>query len=141
MRSLASDEYSQLTSTLSHQLKTVFPSLLLRASPTAQLSALMELKAGVGGSEASLFASELLRMYLRLASSMKWKANLVSSNETEGGGIKDAIVEVKGEGVYDMLRWESGVHRVQRIPATESSGRTHTSTVSLVVSHRRHTFY
>lgn len=94
----------------------------------------MELKSGVGGSESSLFLSDMLRMYQRLANNTNWKSSILAKNETEGGGIKDAIVEFKGEGAYDALRWESGVHRVQRVPATESSGRTHTSTVAIVVS-------
>ena len=93
----------------------------------------MELKSGVGGSEASLFLADLLRMYLRLANGRRWKATVVSQNDSDGGGIKDAIIEIKGEGVYDALRWESGVHRVQRVPATEASGRVHTSTVAAVV--------
>ena len=94
----------------------------------------MELKSGVGGSESSLFLSDLLRMYQRLAHSNNWKSSVVAKNSIEGGGIKDAIVEIKGETAYDTLRWESGVHRVQRVPATESSGRTHTSTVAVVAS-------
>ena len=94
----------------------------------------MELKSGVGGSESSLFLSDLLRMYQRLAQSKNWKSSIVAENNSESGGIKDAIIEIKGETAYDTLRWESGVHRVQRVPATESSGRTHTSTVAVVVS-------
>jgi peptide chain release factor 1 len=93
----------------------------------------MELKSGVGGSEASLFLADLLRMYLRLSIGRRWKATVVAQNDSDGGGIKDAIVEIKGEGAYDALRWESGVHRVQRVPATEASGRVHTSTVAIVV--------
>ena len=73
-------------------------------------------------------------MYQRLAHSNNWKSSVVAENNLESGGIKDAIVEIKGETAYDNLRWESGVHRVQRVPATESSGRTHTSTVAVVVS-------
>jgi peptide chain release factor 1 len=134
MRALASDEFDNLKSVLSRQINTVFPSLLIPSSGTAHLSAMIELKSGVGGSEASLFLADLLRMYLRLSNTMKWKAHVVSNNETEGGGTKDAILEVKGDGSYDALRWESGVHRVQRVPATESSGRVHTSTVAVIVS-------
>lgn len=93
----------------------------------------MELKSGVGGSEASLFLTNLLRMYQRYAHTMRWKANVVASNENEGGGTKDAVIEFEGKGAYDALRWESGVHRVQRVPATEASGRVHTSTVAIVV--------
>ncbi|KAF8154621.1 peptide chain release factor 1 [Crassisporium funariophilum] len=133
MRSLASDEFHDLSNTLTDTLHTTFPALLVPPSPTRHLSALMELKSGVGGSESSLFLSDLLRMYQRLANDADWKATVVGKNATDAGGIKDAIVEIKGQGVYDALRWESGVHRVQRVPATETSGRTHTSTVAIVV--------
>jgi len=93
----------------------------------------MELKSGVGGSEAGLFLTDLLRMYLRLANGRRWKATVVAQNDSDGGGTKDAIVEIKGEGAYDALCWESGVHRVQRVPATEASGRVHTSTAAIIV--------
>lgn len=93
----------------------------------------MEMKSGVGGSESSLFLGDLLRMYQRLANVNRWKAQVVAQNDNDGGGTKDAIIEIKGDGAYDALRFESGVHRVQRVPATESSGRVHTSTVSIVV--------
>ena len=134
MRSLASEEFNALSDTLSKTVKTIFPALLIPPSTTCHLSALMELKSGVGGSESSLFLSDLLRMYQRLAHSNNWKSSIVAENNLESGGIKDAIVEIKGETAYDTLRWESGVHRVQRVPATEASGRTHTSTVAVVVS-------
>lgn len=134
MRSLATEEYVTLTESLSHTLAKTFPSLLVPSSTTNHLSALLELKSGVGGSEASLFLGDLLKVYLRYAQDMKWEAAVIGRNETEGGGVKDAIVEVKGSGAYDMLRWESGVHRVQRVPATEAKGRVHTSTVAVVVS-------
>jgi peptide chain release factor 1 len=134
MRALASDEYTSLISSLSHSLSRTFPSLLVPSSPTIHLSALLELKSGVGGSEASLFLGDLLRVYLRYAQAMKWKAEIIEKNESDGGGVRDAVVEVKGVGAYDGLKWESGVHRVQRVPATESKGRVHTSTVAAVVS-------
>ncbi|KIM43633.1 hypothetical protein M413DRAFT_68664 [Hebeloma cylindrosporum] len=133
MRSMAADEITSLSNTLSDIIQNTFPSLLVPQSTTKQLSALLELKSGVGGSESSLFLSDMLRMYQRLANNASWKSSVLAKNDTEGGGIKDAIVEFKGEGAYDALRWESGVHRVQRVPATESSGRTHTSTVAIVV--------
>ncbi|GBE84518.1 peptide chain release factor 1 [Sparassis latifolia] len=133
MRALAVEEHGVLTDELSTLLETTFPALLVPASHTAHMSALIELKAGVGGSEAMLFLAEVVQMYIGLASVMSWKAAVLSSNVTEGGGIRDAIMEVKGEKAYDFLRWESGVHRVQRVPATEASGRVHTSTVAVVV--------
>lgn len=133
MRSLAVDEYTSLTATLTQFLESTFPSLLVPPSTTSHLSALMEMKSGVGGSESSLFLGDLLRMYQRLANVNRWKAQVVAQNDNDGGGTKDAIIEIKGDGAYDALRFESGVHRVQRVPATESSGRVHTSTVSIVV--------
>ena len=110
------------------------PKALLPSSETEGLSALVELKAGVGGSESSLFAAELLRMYGRFSRLNGWEPTVLASSESDGGGFKDALLEVKGSGAYDALRWESGVHRVQRVPATEASGRLHTSTVAAVVS-------
>ena len=134
MSQLAREEASSLSTSLESLVQNTFPSLLIPPSSTKHFSALMELKSGVGGSEASLFLADLLRMYQRLANVTNWKATIVAKNDTEGSGIKDATVEFKGEGAYDALRWESGVHRVQRVPATEASGRTHTSTVAVVVS-------
>jgi peptide chain release factor 1 len=133
MQSLALKEYDALVSTLSHQVFTVFPALLMPKSTTAHLSAIIEFKSGIGGSESSLFLSELVRTYLRLSNSVGWKAEVISDTPTDGGGSKDAMIEVKGEGSYDALRWETGVHRVQRIPATEAGGRVHTSTVIILV--------
>ena len=121
---------SDLRSLLAHDL----PNALLPSSETEGLSALVELKAGVGGSESSLFTAELLRMYGRFARLNGWEPTVLASSESDGGGFKDVIFEVNGSGAYDTLRWESGVHRVQRVPATEASGRLHTSTVAAVVS-------
>ncbi|KAK7687195.1 hypothetical protein QCA50_009699 [Cerrena zonata] len=133
MRSMASEEHADLQSQISDMVVNKFPSLVVPPSKTTHLSAIMELKAGVGGSESALFLSELLRMYIRLATLYRWKTNTIASNQTENGGIKDAIVEFVGERAYDTLRFESGVHRVQRVPATEANGRVHTSTVAAVV--------
>ncbi|KAF8066832.1 hypothetical protein FPV67DRAFT_1417323 [Lyophyllum atratum] len=133
MRALAVEEHHSLDQSLTELVETTVPALLIPPSTTTHLSAMLELKSGVGGSESSLFLANLLRMYLRLANVRRWQASVVSQNENEGGGIKDAIVEVKGEGAYEALRWESGVHRVQRVPATEASGRVHTSTVAVIV--------
>lgn len=133
MRALAVEEHESLSKSITEIVETTFPSLLVPPSTTSHLSALMELKSGVGGSEASLFLSNLLRMYLRLANVRRWKAEIVAQNETDGGGMKDATIEIKGAGAYEALRWESGVHRVQRVPATEASGRVHTSTAAIVV--------
>lgn len=93
----------------------------------------LEIRAGTGGDEAGLFAAELLRAYLRYAERKGWKTNLISKSDTNLGGIKEAIVEINGVGVFKALKYESGVHRVQRIPDTEKSGRVHTSTVTVAV--------
>ena len=133
MSALGSQEFDSLSKTLEDLVRSTLPALLIPQSTTGQLSALMELKSGVGGSESSLFLGDLLRMYQRLAVTANWKASIIAKNDSDSGGIKDATVEFKGAGAYDSLRWESGVHRVQRVPATEASGRTHTSTVAIVV--------
>ncbi|KAG8681656.1 hypothetical protein FRC08_015501 [Ceratobasidium sp. 394] len=135
LRALAADEQTELLKTLQTLASDTFPSFLLRTSPTSSYGAIIELKSGVGGSESALFLGDLSRMYTRFAATSKFRCEWVEKNELEGsrGGIKDAILEVKGEGAYDALRWESGVHRVQRVPATETQGRVHTSTVAVVV--------
>ncbi|RXW15806.1 hypothetical protein EST38_g10050 [Candolleomyces aberdarensis] len=133
MRSMASEEYASLQETLTESLESTFPTLLVPPSKTGHLSALMEFKSGAGGQESSLFLGELLRMYERYAATKGWQAQVVAKNDLEDSGIKDAILEVKGPAAYDHLRWESGVHRVQRVPATESKGRVHTSAVAVVV--------
>jgi peptide chain release factor 1 len=135
MRSLASTEQSQLMSALSSHLSATFPSLLIPSSPTCGHSAIIELKAGVGGDEAALFVSDLLRMYGRAAEANGWQVEVIAKEDNESGrGTKNSVMEVKGEGAYDALRWESGVHRVKRVPETERSGRVHTSTAAVVVS-------
>lgn len=133
MQALAEEEQSDLLAKLADLAEKRFPSLLVPPSETAHLSAMLELKAGVGGSESSLFLAEIMRMYIRLAQTMGWQAVVVTNNMTDNGGTKDAVVEIKGEKAYDMLRWESGVHRVQRVPETEVNGRVHTSTVAVLV--------
>ena len=134
MRSLAMDEHKELLDKMTSLAENTFPSLLIPPSNTSHLSAILEIKAGVGGDEAMLFGADIMRMYVRFAQTMGWQAVVVNSNLAEHGGVKDAMVEIKGQKVYDTLRWESGVHRVQRVPATESSGRVHTSTVAVLVS-------
>ncbi|KAI0051621.1 release factor [Auriscalpium vulgare] len=133
MAELADAEAQHIVADLNHQLVHVIPTLLRPTSETADLSALIELKSGVGGSESSHFLAEMLRMYVRVARAEGWSPTILANNESDNGGVKDAILEIKGEGAYDALKWESGVHRVQRVPATEASGRLHTSTVAAVV--------
>ncbi|KAF8721567.1 Release factor, partial [Rhizoctonia solani] len=135
LRALAVDEQAESLGKLQSLASETFPSLLMRASSTSSYGAAIELKSGVGGSESALFLGDLARMYSRFAATHKYSCEWINKNEMEGarGGIKDAILEIKGEGSYDALRWESGVHRVQRVPATETQGRVHTSTVAVVV--------
>ncbi len=107
--------------------------LLLPKDPNDTKSVIMEIRAGTGGDEAALFASDLFRMYSRYAEIKGWKIELIDINDTGIGGIKEVIFSINGDGIYGALKFESGVHRVQRVPATEGSGRVHTSAASVVV--------
>jgi peptide chain release factor 1 len=107
--------------------------LLLPRDPADDGNVILEIRAGAGGDEAALFAAELLRMYLAYARNHAWKAEVMSLHETGINGVKEAIVEVAGDGAYSRLKFEGGTHRVQRVPATESTGRIHTSTATVVV--------
>ena len=107
--------------------------LLLPKDPNDDKNVILEVRAGTGGDEAALFGSDLLRMYLRYAERMRWKTELIESNETEIGGVKEVVMLVKCKGAYSRLKYESGVHRVQRVPETESGGRVHTSAASVAV--------
>ncbi|GHV18746.1 peptide chain release factor 1 [Spirochaetia bacterium] len=107
--------------------------LLIPKDPLDEKNIIMEIRAGTGGDEAALFAADLFRMYGRFAETRGWKFEIMSSNETELGGFKEIVFSISGNNVYENLRYESGVHRVQRVPATEASGRTHTSAVTVAV--------
>jgi peptide chain release factor 1 len=107
--------------------------LLMPKDPNDDKDVIVEIRAGAGGEEAALFAAVLMRMYTHYAESKGWTVNLLDSNPTEIGGFKEVVFEVEGKGAYSRLKFESGVHRVQRVPATESSGRIHTSTVTVAV--------
>ncbi len=107
--------------------------MLLPRDPLDDKNVIMEIRAGTGGEEAGLFAGELYRMYTRYAESRRWKVESLSSNPSDLGGFKEIIFEVKGKGAYSRLKYESGVHRVQRIPVTESGGRIHTSAATVAV--------
>jgi peptide chain release factor 1 len=107
--------------------------LLLPKDPNDDKSVMIEVRAGTGGDEAALFAGELLRMYMRYAERRRWKTELVSANETGIGGFKEAVLAIDGQGAYSVLKYESGVHRVQRVPETESGGRIHTSADTVAV--------
>jgi len=132
MRDLAHQELESLdpqVEKLEKELKT----LLVPKDPRDDRSVYMEIRAGAGGDEAGLFAADLMRMYMHYAELRHWNVEMVSANETGIGGYKEVIFMVKGKGAYSRLKFESGVHRVQRIPVTESSGRIHTSTVTVAV--------
>src|SRR5450755_3016046 len=107
--------------------------LLLPKDPNDERSVILEVRAGAGGDEAGLFAAELLRLYLRYAERRGWKYSLMDTSENASGGIKDASVTIDGDGVYSFLKYESGPHRVQRVPATETQGRIHTSIATVSV--------
>ena len=107
--------------------------LLLPKDPNDEKNVILEVRAGTGGDEAALFAQDLLRMYLRYAERRGWKAEIMDSNTTAIGGIKEASVLIKGKGAYSRLKYESGTHRVQRVPDTESAGRVHTSAATVAV--------
>jgi peptide chain release factor 1 len=107
--------------------------LLVPVDPRDQRPILVEIRAGAGGDEASLFAGELMRMYQRYAERQGWRSDVLDASEGGVGGVKEVVFEISGKGAFSKLRHESGVHRVQRVPATESSGRTHTSTVTVAV--------
>jgi peptide chain release factor 1 len=107
--------------------------LLVPRDPSDDKNVILEIRAGTGGEEAALFAADLFRMYTRFAESQGWKIEVLQTSESERGGLRELIAGISGEGVYGRLKWERGVHRVQRVPATESAGRIHTSTVTVAV--------
>ncbi|HMQ10151.1 MAG TPA: peptide chain release factor 1 [Oligoflexia bacterium] len=107
--------------------------LLLPKDPNDDKNVILEIRAGTGGDEAALFAADILRLYLRYAENLNWKIEVMSKSETGLGGIKEIIILIQGQGAYSQLKYESGVHRVQRIPQTETSGRVHTSAVTVAV--------
>jgi peptide chain release factor 1 len=132
LRDLAQMEFDDLKSqraALEQELKV----MLLPKDPNDEKDVILEVRGAEGGDEAALFAGELLRMYLRYAEKRGWKVDLINSSETGNGGYKEAVVEIHGEGAYSALKFESGVHRVQRVPATEASGRLHTSSATVIV--------
>lgn len=114
-------------------LETQLKSLLIPKDPRDSRNVIMEIRAGTGGDEAGLFAADLLRMYIRYSELHNWKTEILSINETGIGGVKEVIFIVKGKGAFSRLKFESGVHRVQRVPETESQGRIHTSTITVAV--------
>ena len=132
MREMAQDELKSLSEkrdTILEELKV----LLVPKDPNDEKNVILEIRAGTGGDEAALFAADLFRMYSRFAERQRWKLEVMSVSEGGTGGIKEAIASIEGRNVYSRLKYESGVHRVQRVPATEASGRIHTSTATVAV--------
>jgi len=126
---LEQEELSRQKISVEERLKI----LLLPKDPNDEKNVIMEIRAGAGGDEAALFAGVLYKMYTRYAENQKWKTEILSANYTDIGGFKEVIFMIEGRGAYSRLKFESGVHRVQRIPATESGGRIHTSTATVAV--------
>ncbi|MDO4833758.1 MAG: peptide chain release factor 1 [Bacillota bacterium] len=132
MRELAKMEIGELEEQIrtdEEELKV----LLLPKDPNDEKNVILEIRAGTGGEEAALFGADLLRMYTRYAERKRWKTELIDMNETGIGGVKEAVMLIKGKGAYSRLKFESGAHRVQRVPETESSGRVHTSAATVAV--------
>ena len=132
IRAMAQEEIAVLEpreSALEEELKV----MLLPRDPNDEKNVILEIRAGTGGDEASLFAAEIFRMYTRFAEQHRWKVEVMSLSESGVGGYKEVIAIIEGERVYSQMKWESGVHRVQRVPATETQGRVHTSAVTVAV--------
>jgi len=132
MRDLAGEELKTLTSQRDEVLAAIRV-LLVPKDPNDDRNVVLEIRAGTGGDEAGLFAAELFRMYAKFAERQGWRLEVLSTNETGVGGLKEVIASIEGRGAYSRLKYESGVHRVQRVPATEGSGRIHTSTATVAV--------
>lgn len=132
MREMAQEEL-QDAKARAEQMEQQLQVLLLPKDPDDERNAFVEVRAGTGGDEAALFAGDLFRMYSRYAESRRWRVEILSANEGEHGGYKEVIAKISGEGVYGRLKFESGGHRVQRVPATESQGRIHTSACTVAV--------
>ena len=132
MKEMAREELSEAKKRL-HEQEESLKILLLPKDPNDEKNVIIEIRAGAGGDEASLFAGELYRMYQKYAESHGLKLELMSANENEAGGMKEVIFKISGDNAYGQLKFEGGVHRVQRVPVTESQGRIHTSTVTVAV--------
>ena len=132
LKEIVKEELSDLKKKLS-MLEDALKIKLLPRDPNDDKNIILEIRSGTGGNEAALFANDLFRMYTRYSENQKWKNEILSINDNEGGGIKEVVVSVQGEGAFGMLKFESGVHRVQRIPDTESNGRVHTSAATVAV--------
>jgi len=132
MRSMAREELARLEAR-SAELQASLRTLLVPRDPNDDRNVILEIRAGTGGDEAALFAADLYRMYARYAERRRWKLEVMTASDTEAGGYKEIIAEVRGDAAYSRLKFESGVHRVQRVPSTEAQGRIHTSTATVSV--------
>lgn len=132
MREMAKEELSDAKKRI-EDLEQELKILLLPKDPNDDKNVIVEIRAGAGGDEAALFASELYRMYVRFAERNRWKTEIISVNENGIGGFKEVVFMINGQGAYSKLKYESGVHRVQRVPETESGGRIHTSTATVAI--------
>ncbi|HEX7729160.1 MAG TPA: peptide chain release factor 1 [Terracidiphilus sp.] len=132
LRAMAEEEVAVLEPK-AEELEAELKILLLPKDPNDEKNVILEIRAGTGGDEASLFASEVFRMYTRFAEQHRWKVEVMSHSESGVGGTKEVIAIIEGDRVYSQLKWESGVHRVQRVPATETQGRVHTSAITVAV--------
>lgn len=132
LREMAKEELSEAKKR-EEELEQEIKILLLPKDPNDDKNIMLEIRAGAGGDEAALFAAELYRMYVHYAESQNWKVEMINVNENGIGGFKEVVAMVSGKGAYSKMKYESGVHRVQRVPATESGGRIHTSTASVAV--------
>lgn len=128
----AEDEIARLENSIEKLLEQIKPALIPH-DPLDDRPAIVEIRGGTGGDEAAIFAADLFRMYTRFAEGRRWRVEMISQSEGTLGGMKEAIFKVKGEGAFGAMRWESGVHRVQRVPVTESQGRIHTSAATVAV--------
>jgi peptide chain release factor 1 len=132
MRAYAESELATLQARLT-RVEEEIKVLLIPKDPHDEKNVILEIRAGTGGDEASLFAAEIFRMYSRYAENMRWKVEVLSTSESGVGGMKEVVASIQGQRVYSHMKYESGVHRVQRVPATETQGRVHTSTVTVAV--------
>lgn len=132
LKEMAALEVSELEERLEH-LEQRLKILLLPRDPNDEKNIMLEVRAGTGGDEASIWAGDLVRMYSRYAESQNWRVKLVSESPADMGGFKEAVLEVQGDNVYSKLKYEAGVHRVQRVPVTEAGGRVHTSTATVAI--------
>ena len=132
MKELAKEELSESKKRV-EELEQELKILLLPKDPNDDKNVIVEIRAGAGGDEAALFAAEIYRMYVHYADSRRWKTEMISLNENGIGGFKEVVFMITGQGAYSRMKYESGVHRVQRVPETESGGRIHTSTCTVAI--------